>query len=230
MNGLRRALMPLLLAAAGLASAAPVSVSGDHFTLIYDDAALSLLGTPTVVGSTIFFTPNAFSAESLNGAGLDEVQSSFGFELVAHAGFSFRRFDLGAQGDYRARGTGSYVEVAGGLSATDGSATAQRALDVTGLGQYDGGLHDWTGSTSLVGSATDWIASASSILFTIDSSLRAYTSPAEGSGSAFVQQKFEGMSLALEVGSQAVPLPGTLSLAAVALALMTAGTRRRQAA
>lgn len=227
MNGRHGALPALLLSVAGLAAAAPVSVAGTDFTLVYDDTAASLLGTPTVVGNTIYFTPSAFLAESLNGAGLVEAMSSFSFELVANAGFSFRRFDLGAQGDYRVRGAGSWVDVTGGLSVTDGSATAARALNVAGLGQYDGALHDWTGDASLVASPTGWIANADSILFTIDNRLRAFTDSAAGSGAAFVQQKFEGLSLALEVGGQAVPLPGTLALASAGLLLLALGRRQK---
>jgi hypothetical protein len=128
-----------------------VTLSGHQFDLRYDTAEVGLFGTPTLVGNTILFTPSAFSAQSLNGAGTFNVSSSLAIELVAHSGFRFGSLGIGEAGDYRLSGAGSSVGVSGLFSASGAGsvATAGLALSAaTPLSLAADSLHDWVASAT----------------------------------------------------------------------------------
>jgi hypothetical protein len=200
-----------LLALAASTQAAIVTVSGVNFDLRYDDAQLSLFGTPTLAGNTVFFTPGSFVAQSTNGAGLRETAADVTIELVARNGFAFNSIGVGALGDYRLLGNGSRIEVDGGISVSAGGNTAQAGLLVdasTPLNLVDGQLHDWRASSGVDSGTASWLPTATSLLFTLDQVLRAYTDPTEaGIRQAFVEHKFSGLEIS--VGGQAVPGAGT---------------------
>ena len=59
------------IAALPAAQAATVTVTGERFDLVYDDSLVGLFGTPTLSGTSLFFTPAAFKTQTLNGTGLD---------------------------------------------------------------------------------------------------------------------------------------------------------------
>jgi len=92
-NRLLRTLRTATAALAIVCSAAnadPVTLSGTHFNLTYDDATLGLFNAPTLNGDTISFVFNAFAVESLNGQGFATTNSTLsGLVLDANDGFSF---------------------------------------------------------------------------------------------------------------------------------------------
>lgn len=103
------------------AFAAIQTITGVNFDLIYDDSKLGLFGAPSVAGNNIFFTPNNFKAESLNGAGIVTNNSTInGMQLVAKNGFQFGSIDLSEFDDYLMRDAESFVSVNGQLRAFDG--------------------------------------------------------------------------------------------------------------
>ena len=139
------------------AFAAIQTITGANFDLVYDDTKLGLFGTPSVAGNNIFFTPNNFKAESLNGAGIVTNNSTInGMQLIAKNGFRFGSIDLAEFGDYLMRDAESFVSVSGQLRAFDGANFAatntSSSLIVspsTPLNIIDGMNHDWTATASI---------------------------------------------------------------------------------
>jgi len=68
------------------ANAALVTLVGTSINYEYDDVAnagaLSLFGTPTIIGDDVRFLPPSFRAESIDGAGTDLVTANFVFSRV----------------------------------------------------------------------------------------------------------------------------------------------------
>ncbi len=63
---LSASIMPMLISLT--ASAAPVSITGNGFTVAYDPALIDpLFGAPTLAGDVIYFTPGRFRAQAGNG-------------------------------------------------------------------------------------------------------------------------------------------------------------------
>ncbi len=229
---MKQKLCMALLAGMGLmsgAQAAVVTLSGTLFDVRYDDTQVGLFGAPSLFGSTIFFTPSGFKAESLNGDGPVAALAFASIELIAHSGFRFASIGVGQAGDYRLSGAGSTVGVAGQITATDAAnaaATQTAGLAVTApLDVADGALREWSASAAVdnTGLSAPWLGQAQSVIFTLSNELTA-TTQAGGTGplSAFIEGKFAGVALTVN----GVPTPGTLPLVGLA-ALALLGTRRR---
>jgi hypothetical protein len=239
------AALAALVVSAGAAQAAQQTLAGTQFDVIYDDTKLGLFGTPTLAGNVLFFTPNAFSAESTNGAELVTSNSTLsGLVLVAKPGFNFSSVALGEIGDYRLIGAGSAVDVSGRLIAFDVDNSLQTltsaALTVTSgpLTLADGQLHDWQASASVTNASTSkpplptlppltgWLDDASRVGLTIENLLYAYTEPGVTPSLAFIEKKFSGVQLTVSV----VPEPGTWAAMMAGLLLVGArvGSRGRK--
>jgi hypothetical protein len=230
------------------AHAALVTIVGTNFDVIYDDTSLGLFGAPTLVGDTLFFTPNTFRAQSLNGDGAVATNSTLsGLRLIAKNGYQFGAFDLAEFGDYRLSGAGSFVTVNGQLRAFNPalSTTTQTTSNLavsgsTPLTTIDGGLYNWLAtaridqSTPPVGGlplpfppVQNVIASRpTEVVLTIENLLLAYTDP-QGTGfrEAFIEKKFVGTGVSLEVTP--IPLPPAAALMVVGLASLGLLRRRR---
>ena len=228
------------------AQAALVTVTGTNFDLTYDTTKLGLFGVPTLVGNTLFFSPNAFVAESLNGAGVVSQNSTVsGLVLTAKNGFQFGAFDLAEFGDYRLNGAASSVQVNGQLRAFDiaSSINTQTTSNLALFGAAptlnDGALHNWNmlaridastapqGVPPVFGAPTNVIqARASAVGLTIENQLTAYTD-AQGNGlrQAFVEKKFAGVQMTVSP----VPLPPSAALLAAGLTSALWVMRRRRA-
>ena len=114
-NALRIALSIALTLTVGTASAAIVTISGDDVKFTYDDS--SLFGTGAVIGNTIFFTPETFNAESLNGAGLVQTSESLDITTeITSIGYAMDGFQVLENGDYFIKGIGASVSAVGGLT------------------------------------------------------------------------------------------------------------------
>lgn len=196
----------------GFAVAAPVTLAGSTVDFSFDDALPGLFGAAGVSGDTLFFTPTAFAAQSLNGAGFSLANASMNIRVTAREGYVFDTLGLIERGDYLLYGAGGLVDVGGQLRAFDVGApqtditaaiTASGPLTMLGLP-----THDWTAGASLDVSAFD----GRTISVTIENLLLAST--AMPNTLAFVEKKYAGLS----VGTLAAPVPE-----ADAWAMMLAG-------
>lgn len=218
----RLAILTLLLLTTTQAHAAIQTIVGSNFDLIYDDTKLGLFGAPSVAGNNIFFTPNNFKAESLNGAGIVTNNSTInGMQLVAKNNFRFGSIDLTEFGDYLMRDAESFVSVSGQLRAFEGSNFAatntSSSLIVspsTPLNIIDGMNHDWSASASITNTTAaksglvGWLSNANIVNITVENLLTAYTEAGPGPEQAFIEKKAVGVGL---VVTSAVPEPGIWS-------------------
>lgn len=215
------------------------TITGSNFDLVYDDTKLGLFGAPNVSGNNIFFTPNNFKAESLNGAGIVTNNSTInGMQLVARNGFQFGSISLTEFGDYLMRGANSFVSVNGQLRGFDGvnfAATNTSAPLIvsssTPLNIIDGFNHDWQASASITNATasksglTGWLSNASIVNITVENLLTAYSEAEPGPKQAFIEKKAVGIGL---VVASAVPEPGVWSSLSAGLFLLSMmGSRRK---
>lgn len=224
---------------AGPALATTVTVNATDFTVTYDTSTLGQFGSLAVVGDNLFFTPNNFKAESLNGSGVvTDDSTASGIVLTAHAGYHFGSLSLAEFGDYKLLGASSTVSVTGQLRAFDQSnplfTQTTSAITPTGslpLTVIDGATHNWSATAQIDASTvpltggTAWLGQAGTIDLTIENLLTAYTAPGAGPQDAFIEKKFNGAQVSV-VPATPVPLPGSLGLLATAVAL-GAGVIRR---
>jgi hypothetical protein len=246
MRRLRGALcLAAILGVLGTAAQAQVvTIDGTDFNVTYNESDLGLFGTLNLVGDNLFFTPNNFLADSVNGQGAVATDSTAsGIIITAHPGFTFGTLSLSEFGDYLLQGPGSSVSVAGELVAFDYNnpfTTVTQVDQVTNpalpLTINDGTTHNWETSAVINNSSTPttggspWLAGASQVDFEIENLLTAYTASCPESGcsaeeQAFIQKKLSGV----EVSVTPVPLPSTLWMALSALgglALVTGAKRR----
>lgn len=233
----------------GVSRAALVTLTGTNFDLTYDTTKLGLFGAPTLVADTLFFTPNNFFAESLNGAGADTTNSTVtGLVLTAKNGYKFGAFELAEFGDYLISGAGSLVRVQGQLRAFNVASSlvtqTTNALTVnplTPLTLNDGLLHDWNANARIDSSTSPVpvpfgtvqnviLSNPEAVGLTIENRLTAYTDPA-GSGlrEAFIEKKFAGVQLTVTPPS-AVPLPAAAWLMLSGIGALGVAARRCKAA
>lgn len=231
--------LALSLIATSPAYAAIQTITGANFDLVYDDTKLGLFGAPSLAGNNIFFTPNNFKAESLNGAGIVTNNSTInGMQLVAKNGFQFGSIDLTEFGDYLMRDPESFVSVNGQLRAFDGAnfaATNTSASLIvsssTPLNIIDGSNHDWQATASITNSTASksglmgWLSNANVVNITVENLLTAYTEAGPGPEQAFIEKKAIGVGL---VVTSAVPEPGVWSSLSAGLFLLgMMGSRRK---
>jgi hypothetical protein len=236
---MKKSLIILLgLFVASPAFAAIQTIYGTDFDLVYDDAKLGLFGAPSLAGNNIFFTPNNFKAESLNGAGIVTNNSTInGMQLVAKNGFKFGSIDLTEFGDYLMRDAESFVSINGQLRAFDGANFAATNTSsslivsaLTPLNIIDGNNHDWEASASITNATASksgligWLSNANIVNITVENLLTAYTEAGPGPEQAFIEKKAVGVGLLV---TSAVPEPGVWSSLSAGLFLLGMMASRR---
>lgn len=209
--------------------AAPITLIGSDFDVVYDDGLLGLFGAPIISGNTVFFTPVQFKAESLNGIGFDTKNSTVNFQLLAHSGISFSSLDLIEHGDYKMRGADSFVNVGGQTRVFDllnPSNLDTSTIAATGaLTIKDGLTHNWTSTSSISLSTPQW-QNIRSVNYTIENLLEAYTDSSNvGPKLAFIEKKFAGSAISLVV----TPVPEPASYAMMIAGLVLIGALKRKA-
>lgn len=202
------------------------TLSGSSFDLTYDDALLGLWGAPSLSGTTIFFTPTSFLAQSTNGSpptgGVVATTSTINLTLTAKPGFSFGTLALTERGDYVLNGAGSSVSVGGQLIAFDQSnpinsysASFINPSPTTPLTTNNNSLQPWQAGASLAVGLPPFF-DPTVLRVTLQNQLIATTTPAGGAGSlAFIQKKFAGAPVTLEV--LPLPEPGAMLLVSIGL-------------
>ncbi len=207
-------------------AAAAVTVSGNTVDFTFDDRVVSLFGSASVAGDTLFFAPTLFDVQTSGVNGIDLANESFNVRITAHAGYEFNTLNLQERGDYLLYGTGGTVAVGGQIRAFD---IAAPQTDVTGSIAA-------TGPLTTVGLPTqNWTANATAdvstlgartLSVTIENLLLVTTS---SSGSlAFIEKKYAGLT-AGTVAVTPVPEADTWALMLAGLGLVGwAAMRRRQ--
>ena len=192
------------------ANAAIVTQFGSNVKFTYDDS--TLFGTGTVVGNAIFFTPDNFEAESLNGAGPVVVSDSIDILIEStSAEFSLAQFGLGESGDYISAGTGASVSSEADFTITSTSALCGGSLcsatdnyNAGTLGSTGGGLAFWNlGGLIDIRDTTGWDSDAAVTVTLMNSLMADSTSSGE---TAFIQKKNGA------IGIQVIPVPAAVWL------------------
>ncbi len=224
-------LVVLVGATLGLtAHSATVTLYGTDFNVVYDSTQLGLFGTPQLIGDYLVFTPNAFVAQSLNGAGTVTTSSlAQDIQLVAHPGYQFGDIKVEAVGDYLMQGPGTSVGVSGSFTAQNAALPASQTVAPLVVGSplniANGIVQNWAG-TAAVSGTNPWIAQAGTIDVSLSNILTATTTPGNGNSQAFIQEKFSSVELVIDPMQTPVPLPGTLWMALSGLAGLALFGRR----
>ncbi len=211
------------------ASAALVTLTGTNVIYEYDSmtnaGALSMLGTPTIVGDAIRFLPPNLRAQSLNGEGLNTVIADFHFSSVRTIGSaeisSVRLLEFG---DYDIGGGGQAgAELA--VVITNNTSPSESIEDIasfTASGET-GGLQLWTLESSL-SPADSFAAIANDVTLSFANTLTASTS--ELGHSAWVQKK---LSFVVSTTAPVVGLaePTAIAIFFIGLLGIAAFVRRR---
>lgn len=212
----------------GAAFAASVTLAGTTVNFTFDDALLGLFGPANVSGNTLYFTPVAFEAQSLNGAGFALANDTMNIQVAAHDGWSFAGMGLLERGDYLLFGTGSMVDVAGQIRAFDlanpfteltASIGAAAPLDLPGIP-----THNWQADAALDLSAWN---DARTLNVTVQNLLLASTGVSPSL--AFIEKKFVGLTPAM-LAVTPVPEADTYAMMLAGLGLVGWIARRRRSA
>lgn len=214
----------LLALASAQANAATVTLDGEHFTISYDTAVVGLFGTPSLIDSSLVFSPGGtpgFSAQS--GMGFDFTNSTFSFSITADPGYKLSGFNLFEAGDYYLIGNNSQVLVGGqlrvkpqGVSALTASIIPSAPLTTqTSFSVFATSNWEATASVSPV-------ASLSSAQVSIENILGAFVPFSQGSY-AFIEKKNVELSFVLTP----IPEPASYAMLLAGLGMMGVVARRR---
>lgn len=210
--------------AASGASAAMQTLDGVGFDISYDDAALGLFGTPSLVGNSLFFAPSGspgFSAQTASG--FDFTNSTFAFQITADPGYMLNAFTLVEEGDYFYFGEGAGVAVGGQLRVKPleplaAAMTAATEADTSMMNPILSiATNNWS-SMSTINTGSIEKANVS-----IENLLAAYSFTTSGPSYAFIEKK--GVELAVSV--VAVPEPESYALMLAGLGMIGMAARRR---
>lgn len=240
--------LALSLAAPQQANSATVTVcatcielEGTDVKFIIDTAQadFALYGTPVVVGNSLFFSPTTFTASSTDQSGFPDptpgdppgptgvARGTITFDIVAlNENVRLEKVMVSEAGDYQ---TSSLTDGEVSASAQLGAINLSNAMsgflqDTTETGPLASAntLETWALETSLDFMA-GWAAGSTAAKITVQNNLFATTfaTPA----SAFIQKKFQGLAITVNV----IPLPAAVWMFLSALAGL-AWFRRRQGA
>ncbi len=210
-------------AVSGAAFAASVTLSGDTVDYTFDDTLLGLYGPASLSGDTLHFTPVAFKAESLNGAGFALTNNTMNIQVTAHDGWLFSNIGLAERGDYLLLGDGSTADVGGQIRVFDVAAPlTDMTASILPSGPLDqSGLPTTNWNAAATVDLSAW-ADVRTINVTVQDLLLASTSAA--SSLAFVDKKFVGLT----AGVAPVPEAQTYAMMLVGLGLVGWKLRRRR--
>jgi hypothetical protein len=222
--------VPLLLAA-GLAAAmpaqaAPTTLVGARFDVVYEPSSTGLLGAPRLDGDRIVFTPTGFRAESLDGFGEVINEQVFSLQLILHPGQALSALQLTEQGSYRLSGKQSDVSVSGELradiSGLPGLGLAQAISPVGYFRPGDGSALPWSAISELDFSAVPVALQASGITLNLQNVLQGFTRKSDvGTRIASIDATGD-----LVLSASVVPEPTSGVLLLLGLAAVGLGVRR----
>lgn len=205
--------------------ASSVTLTGTHFDVTYDNAALGLFGAPvSLVDDQLYFFPTTFVAQT--DLGIKVSNSTIALKITAKDGFQLSSFGLEEGGDYFYFGSGAAgshvgVSASGQLRVTPlpgiTSANPLSSSSFSANAAYDFTTSNWNASAWAWAPAGTTVANVS-----IQNILAAYAQR-DPDGYAFIEKK----DAVLSIGVTAVPEPETWAMLLSGLALVGFLARRR---
>lgn len=227
LNTLAAGMLALAQLMPGSVSAAPVTLIGNTVNFTFDDAMLGRFGPASLAGDTIYFTPTAFRAQSLNGAGFSLASETMNVRLTARDGYAFGSASLLERGDYLLLGAGGLAEAGGQLRIFDAAAPQLDVTSVIGspvpLATPGLPTRNWTAHSFADLSGF----SNGELNLTIQNLLIAATF--DPASLAFVEKKFAGLTVGT-VALAPVPEAETYAMLLAGLGLVAVAARRRRPA
>ena len=205
------------------ANSAVVTVDGDNLTFTYDDS--TLFGSANIVGNSIFFLPNNFSAQSVNNQGstlssdIVDVQIRVRDETI----HLMDRFILYESGDYKISDSTASVDVSAQFMVTSFERTCDshgifvcNQSEIFGATENfidDNQLRDWTLTGFIDLDALTLWGDDSYVNVRIQNNL--YATALEQGDIAQIEKKFGVIGIQVEL--QPIPLPAAAWLFGSAL-------------
>jgi hypothetical protein len=210
-----------LLSLANVSQATPVVLTGDHFSVTYDDALVGLYRDGALSGSqdTVYFQPTQFAAVS--GGSPTTTPAALQLRFSIDPGYAFTGLTVTSRGDYFGVGSGT-VDAAASVGAVNPDTLASTLLNLAlGAPLTQAAISaPWeaSGNLSALGLGTP-----QTLDVTLDTTL--FANAAVGS-IAFIQNTYAGF----RVGTQVVPEPAgwSLLLGGLMAATFIRGKRRRR--
>ena len=210
-----------LLAVAGVAQAAPMSLAGDHFSVSYDDTQVGLFSTGLMSGSldTVYFQPTTFNAFS--GGAPANSSSALQFIVNIMPGYAFTGLTFTGRGDYFLSDGGA-VNATSSVQVTNQATSAFSVLNVSPgspLTQSGGQFWEIGGAMSLLS-----LGMPQTLLVTMNTDL--LSAPVDGIG--FIQNTYAGFKVETAAVPANIPEPASWALILIGLIAATlVGMRRR---
>lgn len=207
MRPIRKTLLgACLMASAGFVQAGVITLSGDHFSVSYDEALVDpLYKTALLSGSqdTVYFLPTTFAA--VTGDAPTSTSAALQFTLTIDPGYSFAGIQFAENGDYFLS-NGGFVGATASLHATNPDTFASTLLDLTSpaLGVV-GGFTPWALSGLLGAGGLGALQT-----LTVDFENTLHSEPSGGLG--FIQETYVGFRVLTQAAPQSVPEPSGLAL------------------
>jgi len=229
MNFFRNASAIGVVLLATSAHSATITQMGTDISFTYDDA--TLFGVGTVSGNNIFFTPDAFLAQSIDGAGVATSVDTLDIHVVTTtAGFNLTSFLLIENGDYKLEGAGANVDAdtvfqvvsntnltgCSGILCQDAFSTSAGALTDTGGASVTWSLGGGIDLADTVGWGSD-----TDVNISLENTLLADTTTM--GEIAFIQKKFGAIGITINP----VPVPAAVWLFGSGLLGLIGIARRR---
>lgn len=216
------------------AQAALVSQCGDTVCFTWDDTALSIFGTPDVVGDKIIFDPTTFVAKSLNGEGVVTTNATVNITIDAMAGYAFDSMSMSERGDYFLWGTNSGVSVGGQLRVRDDADTMFVTDSITPSAPFnifntplDLTTHNWDAAAAVSLAGAEWDG-VTQVVMKVENILSAYTqSGDDGELQAFIEKKSVGVEV--DIITTVIPVPAAIWLFGSGLLSLVGMARRKKA-
>ena len=216
--------------AAACANAAPVTLSGDHFDVLFDSEEAGLFGTPQLSGNTLFFTPTSFYAEAFAQHCSDLIRETIHLTIRPHQGVSITGVSAVERGDYFTRGERSNVHIDGQIRLraindplTEWSGFFDRTDNDDDATEHNG---VYRGNWESVAQIDEGFSIEDPLILTLENLL--FASVRHWNGLAFIEKKFVGIPIDFEY-TAAVPLPAALPLFGSGLLLLWGIRARRRA-
>lgn len=205
------------------AGAATVSLTGNGFSVSYDDTLNSLFGTPTLIGNLLSFSPAGFSVGS-GGSRPGMLDAVFDLQVVAADGYRLDSVNLFQGGSYTISGADASFGVASvmNIAALDNGGL----ITLGGAGSFSGSPSLSTGSWRAAGDGFTAAGLSNSLLdITLDSTLFA-----NAAGSSFVKASLDTTQLSFGVAQvPPVPEPEAYLMLLTGLGMVGMAARRRTA-
>jgi hypothetical protein len=203
---------------AGTASAA--TLSGNNVSFSFDNAALGLFGSASVVGDSLVFAPTNFIADSTT----PNATQTVNITVTADPGYFLSAFNLAEQGGYNLDSGMAYLQ--GNFSALDieGNTSLSVASNIVGPAFVAGTSGSWQGGAALVLPASGW-GGADGLVTSVSLTINNYLF-ATGGGQIWKQ------AVAIEAVAAPIPEADTplMMLAGLGLVGLMAARRARLAA